>query len=181
MAAVRPYLLTDQNHFEADISRHWEEFVCKVSTKFLQWFQRRCNNGENQKWLPAIKFADGTEPFSGMLREYLRQVWKISDQWSRRRCDNEIVTVLSNWHLAILKMAVVRHICWRTRIDFRRTHLDIERNSYARFRQNSSSGFRGDSITVEIKDGCRRPHLSTDRNNFRACTTRLLGKHLRQV
>ena len=33
----------------------------------------------------------------------------------------------------------------------------------------------GDAITVKIKDGCRKPHLSTDRNHFRACTTRPLG------
>ena len=34
---------------------------------------------------------------------------------------------------------------------------------------------------VKIKDGCRRPYLSMDRNHFRACTTILLGEHLRQV
>ena len=34
---------------------------------------------------------------------------------------------------------------------------------------------------VKIKDGCWRPYLSTDRNHFRACTTRPLGEHLRQV
>ena len=36
-------------------------------------------------------------------------------------------------------------------------------------------------ITVKIKDGCRRPYLSTDQNHIRADTTRLLGEHLRQV
>ena len=64
MAAVRPYLLMDQNHFRVDISRHCEEFICKVSTKFLQWFRRRCDNSENQRWLPAAIFVDGLEPFS---------------------------------------------------------------------------------------------------------------------
>ena len=34
---------------------------------------------------------------------------------------------------------------------------------------------------MNIKDGCRRPHLSTDRNHFRANTTKLLGEHLIQV
>ena len=71
----------------------------------------------------------------------------------------------------ILKMAVV----------FRRTHLDIERNSYARLTQNSSSGFGGDAIMVKAKDCCRQPYLSMDSNNFRSDTTRLLGEHLRQV
>ena len=32
-----------------------------------------------------------------------------------------------------------------------------------------------------IKDGCRRPHLSTEWNHFRADTTKILGEHLRQV
>ena len=55
----------------------------------------------------------------------------------------------------------------------------IERNSYARFRQNSSSSFI--AITVKIKAGCQWPYLSTDRNHFRADTTRPPGEHLRQV
>ena len=61
------------------------------------------------------------------------------------------------------------------------TVLGIERNSYARFRQKSSSGFGGEAITVKIKDGCRRPYLSTDQNHFWACTTRPLGEHLRNI
>ena len=65
MAAVRPHLLTDQNCVQMDISRHWEEFICKVSTTFLQWFRRRCDNGENQRWLPAAIFVDRPEPFTG--------------------------------------------------------------------------------------------------------------------
>ena len=89
--------------------------------------------------------------------------------------------MLSNGQLAILRWLPFGHICGRTRIVFGWTHLGIERNSYARFRQNSSSGFGGDVITVKIKDGCRRPYVSTDRNHFRACTTTPLGKHHRQV
>ena len=64
MVAVQPHLLTDLNRFWTDTSRHWEEFICKVSTKFLQWFRRRCDNGENQKWLPAAIFVDGSKLFS---------------------------------------------------------------------------------------------------------------------
>ena len=45
-------------------------------------------------------FVDGPEPFSGMhnrlLGEQPRQVSKKSDQWSRRRCDKNIVTELSS-------------------------------------------------------------------------------------
>ena len=66
-------------------------------------------------------------------------------------------------------------------VDYGPSFLDIERNSYARFRQNSSSVFGGDAITVKIKDGCRQPYLWTDRNHFRACTTRPLGERLGQV
>ena len=43
-----------------------------------------------------------------LLVEHVRQVSKKSDQWSWRRCNNEIVTVLSKGQLAILKMAAVR-------------------------------------------------------------------------
>ena len=100
----------------------------------------------------------------------------ISGQWSRRRCDKEIVIVLSNEHFTILKVGRRSAIYFRqTEIIFGRTHLDIDRNSYA------SSGFGGDAIKVKIIDVCRWPHLSTDRNHFRADTTRLLGEHLRQV
>ena len=60
-------------------------------------------------------------------------------------------------------------------------HLDIERNSYVRFRLNFSSGFGGDAITMKIKDDCRRLYLSTDQNHFQVDTTRPLLKPLRQV
>ena len=66
MAAVRPYLLTDRNHFRADTSRHCEEFICKVLTKFPQWFRRRCDNGENQCWPPAVIFVNGQKPYSNV-------------------------------------------------------------------------------------------------------------------
>ena len=38
---------------------------------------------------------------------------------------------------------------------FWRTHLDIERNSYVRFRQNSNSGCVRDAIRVKIKGGIK--------------------------
>ena len=44
-----------------------------------------------------------------------------------------------------------------------------------------SSAFGGDAIKVKIKDGYWRPNLSTDRNHFRADTSRPPGEHLRQV
>ena len=64
MTAIRPHLLTDQKRVRADTSRHQEEFICKVSTEFLLWFQRRCDYGENHRWLPAATFVDGPELFS---------------------------------------------------------------------------------------------------------------------
>ena len=42
------------------------------------------------------------------LGKHLRKFSKKSEYWRRRRCDNEIVTVLSKGQLVILKMAVVR-------------------------------------------------------------------------
>ena len=47
--------LTKQNHFRADTSIHWKEFICKVSTKFLYWFRRRCDKSENQRWLASCR------------------------------------------------------------------------------------------------------------------------------
>ena len=42
--------------------------MSKVSTKFLQWFRRICDNGENQRWQPVAIFVDGPESFSGMYK-----------------------------------------------------------------------------------------------------------------
>ena len=63
MVAIWPHLMTNQNNFQVNTSRLWKEFICKVSTKFLQCFQRRCDNVENQKWLPVAIFVDRLEPF----------------------------------------------------------------------------------------------------------------------
>ena len=56
---------------------------------------------------------------------------------------------------------------------FGRTHLYIEKNLYARFRQNSSSGFGEDAIKVKIKDGWRLAAESYPRcygiAGFKAC------------
>ena len=48
IAAVQPYLLMHRNCFLGDTSGHREEYISKVSEEFLQWFRRRCDNGENQ-------------------------------------------------------------------------------------------------------------------------------------
>ena len=91
------------------------------------------------------------------------------------------VTVLSKGQLAALKMMAFGHIWWRTIIIFWQIYLGIERNSYARFRRNSSSGFGVDAITDKNKDGQRRPHLLMDWYHIRVDTTRPLGEQLRQV
>ena len=142
--------------------------------------RRWIKDGDRRPYLSSDRNhfqADTTRP----LVEHPRQVSRKSDQWSLRRCDKETVTVLNKGHLAIQKWPLFCHICWRTRIIFKQTYLDIERNSYATFRQNSSSGYGGDAITVKIIDGCEGPYLLTDRNNFRSCKTRPLGEHLGQV
>ena len=61
--------------------------------------------------------------------------------------------MLRKGQLAILKMAAIRPYLLEDRNNFGRTHLDFERNLYARFRLISFSGFGGDAITVKIKDG----------------------------
>ena len=92
IAAVGPYLLTDQNHFRADTSRHWKEFICKVSAKFLLWFWTRCDNGENQSWPPTAILMDRNQFWACTTRSLGKQLGQVSnksDQWSWRRCDNE--------------------------------------------------------------------------------------------
>ena len=49
--------------------------------------------------------------------------------------------MLSKGQKAILKIAAVLPYLLTTEINFEQTNLDIERNSYARFQRNSSSGF----------------------------------------
>ena len=46
------------------------------------------------------------------------------------------------------------------------SQLGIEGNTIGKFHLNPSSSFWGDAITRKIKDGRRRPCLSTDRNSF---------------
>ena len=105
---------------------------------------------------------------------------KKFDQWSPR-CDNKIVKVLSKGQFTILKMAAVWPYLLKDQNRFRADPLDIEKNSYTKFRQNSSSCFGGDVLKVKIKVGYWRPYLSMNRNHFRANTTRPLGESIRQV
>ena len=65
MTAIRPYLLITQYHFQYNISRHWEEFTCKVLTN-----SSICKGQDALKW--KIKdgiwraiFVDGPDSFSG--------------------------------------------------------------------------------------------------------------------
>ena len=98
--------------------------------------------------------------------------------------------MLSKGQLAIQRWLLFGHICCRTRIIFRQTHLDIARNSYARFRPNSSSGFGGDAITTAIYSVTwnkfpaaifASSHICQWAwNHFQVCTTRPLWEHLGQ-
>ena len=57
----------------------------------------------------TLNFVDGHFRADTTLARGTSQAsFKKSDQGSRTRCDNEIVTVLSKGHLAILKMAAIR-------------------------------------------------------------------------
>ena len=81
MATVLPYLLTDRNHFLADTSRHWEEFICNVSAKFLQCFRRRCDNGENKSWSAAAILIgySGVHNYAtgGTTRASFEKIWPV--------------------------------------------------------------------------------------------------------
>ena len=208
MASIRPYLSMDQNRFRADTSRHWEEFVCKVSTNSSSGLggdaiMMKIKDGCPRPYLSTDRNhfqACTTRP----LGEHLRQVSKKSDQWSWRRCDNEIVTVLSNGQnltSGLRGEAIMRLLqCWvkgkqwyfkygrqmatiwpYLLTDWNCFRADTERNSYARFWQNSSSGFEGDATLVKIKVGHWRPYLAMDQNHIPADTTRPLGVQLGQV
>ena len=62
MAAVRPYLLTDQYHFRQHLDveeNSYARFRLNSSSGFGG------DNGENQRWLSAATFVNGPEPFSG--------------------------------------------------------------------------------------------------------------------
>ena len=76
-------------------------------------------------------------------------------------------------------MATVRPYLLKDRNRFQ---ADTERNSYARFWQNSSSGFEGDVTSVKIKVGRLQPYLAMDhQNHIRADTTGPLGEQPGQV
>ena len=96
LGAVQPYLLMDRNHFRADTSRHWKEFICKTYLDFERnayaRFLRNSYSGFRGDAI-TVKIAwpylstdrnhiraDTTRP----LGEHLRQVSKKNDQWSRR-------------------------------------------------------------------------------------------------
>ena len=59
--------------------------------------------------------------------------------------------------------------------------LGIEANTIGKFHSNPSSSFWRDAITRKLKDGRRRPCLSTDRNSVSYFTTRHWVKHSDQV
>ena len=138
------------------------------------------HNGENQRWLRTAIYVEGSEPFfradtTRPLAEHLRLIFKNSDQWSRRRRDNEFVTLLSKGQLAILKMAAVRSYLLTDQNRLRAGASRHWEEFIGKFRQNSSGGFGGDAMTVKIKDGCRWPYLSKDQNHFRAAKQKHLG------
>ena len=72
-------------------------------------------------------FVERPEPFSGLHnktnRETPRASLKKNEKWSRRRCDNEIVTVLSKGQIAILKMAAVQSYLLTDQNRFRGGHI----------------------------------------------------------
>ena len=85
---------------------------------------------------------------------------------------NALILFISN--LANIILANIPYFCNNL------SHFFLSFSRYCT-RSCLTSCFGGDAIKVKIKDDCRRPHLSTDRNHFRADTTRPLGKHLGQV
>ena len=64
-----------------------------------------------------------------------------------KEVEEYIVAVLTKGELDIAKRPLGGHIIWQTVIIFRETHQGTEKNLSAKFQQNSSAGYRGDTIT----------------------------------
>ena len=62
-------MLTDQKNFFLGVGgrgRTQSDTIkrnsyCNVLMKFLQQFRRRCDDGDNQRWLPVVIFNDMPE------------------------------------------------------------------------------------------------------------------------
>ena len=153
-------LTLDENASHKNTRVSWETGSLPITMK-IEDDCRRPNLSDRKR----IR-ADTTGP----LGETSPVSFKKSDLRSSRRGDNETVMVLSKGQLPILKMAAVRPYLLTDQNRFR---ADISKHR-EEFICHVLTSFGGDAITVKIKDGCRRPHLLTNRIHFRAGTTRLL-------
>ena len=89
MAAVQPYKLTDQNHFQGDASRLWEESIRKISTKYLHWLQKRSDNREKYKMADGdhicqwtwTKFGHAQQTTRGTSEKNFKKIWHVVFFW----------------------------------------------------------------------------------------------------
>ena len=114
--------------------------------KCLHWLWRWCYNWQNHSCRRRCMSANQKHIQKCAQLDHHRQFWG-KPQCSRRRCNNEIVTVL------ICGIHNFKDGCWWATFVhkpeyFSCRHIQwyIETNPYAKFRQISYSGYEGDSI-----------------------------------
>ena len=94
---------------------------------------------KNQRWSTAAIFLKTGTTFKSAKLDYQQNIpdkfLKKSDHWSRRRCDNEIVTVLSKGELVIHS-----HFSRRTGTTFGLAQLDHQGNIPDKFENKRPMG-----------------------------------------
>ena len=130
--------------------------------KCLHWLWRWCNNGQNHSSRRRYTNMSANQKHIQKCAQLdrHRQFWG-KPQCSRRRCNNEIVTVLiwgthnfkDGWWWATFvhkpEYSSCRHIQWY-----------IETNPYAKFRQISYRGYEEYAIARKIQDGTQQSYFS---------------------
>ena len=80
----------------------FNEIPLLVTEEILRWEKSKFVNGGHIRQLFSTKFGRAQLDHW----EHSRQVWKESEEWSWRRCDNKIVILLNKGEVTIFKMAV---------------------------------------------------------------------------
>ena len=91
--------LCDLNSFDSLTKLFYQTLYDAAIAYLTKTIRRSIKDGDRWQYLSSDRNhfrADTTSP----LVEHLRQVSRKSNQWSRMKCDNEIVTVLNKGQLA---------------------------------------------------------------------------------
>ena len=149
--------------------------------KFFHWLRRRCDEGKNPRWLTVAIFVNWPEPKLDWAQlDHLENIPNKFVKNLKSGVGGDAIASLFQCQVKVkswcLRWPSGSHISWWTRFFFAEAHLRVERNPYAKFRQNSSSGYEGNSITGKIQACQWLPNLLTDQYQIWACTTRPPGE-----